>query len=93
MVRSHIVRNTGRCLCRRCRYVKGGGRSPFACIGLGNARDMPQFCRARQLTRREMQEDLGMHRLTKPGYRFLAELIIFPSAIGMVALILSVLVD
>jgi hypothetical protein len=34
-----------------------------------------------------------MQRLTKPGYRFLAELIMFPTAIGMLALVLSVIVD
>lgn len=34
-----------------------------------------------------------MRRFTKPGYRFLAELIMFPTAIGMMTLVLSIIVD
>jgi hypothetical protein len=47
----------------------------------------------RRRRREAEQEELAMQRLTKPGYRFLAELIMFPTAIGMLALVLSVIVD
>jgi hypothetical protein len=34
-----------------------------------------------------------MQRFIKPGYRFLLEMVMFPSAIGMAALVLSVIAD
>jgi hypothetical protein len=34
-----------------------------------------------------------VQRLTKPGYRFLADLIMFPTAIGMLVLVLGAIVD
>jgi hypothetical protein len=37
------------------------------------------------------QGERPMQRLKKPGYRFIAELVMLPSAIGMASLILSLL--
>ncbi len=39
-----------------------------------------------------IRETKDMQRLKKPGYRFLLELVMFPSAIGMIVLVLSVTV-